>query len=139
MTIFRTFTDAEREALTLHGLDTDGPSQLSDAFVLGLRHAAAPSGPTLSDEDVAELVMANAISDHPTAQGLVRAVESAVLARVAAAPTMQAADGWKLVPVEPTEEMQGPSYMGPDGPKWPIRKEIYRAMVAACPHKEKPE
>lgn len=39
MTIFRTFTDAEREALKLHGLSTEGPSQLSDAFVLGMRYA----------------------------------------------------------------------------------------------------
>lgn len=41
--------------------------------------------------------------------------------------------GWKLVPVEPTEAMQFPSYMGPDGPKWPMRKSIYRAMLAAAP------
>jgi len=43
MTKFRTFTDAERAALTLHGLDTRQPSQLSDAFVIGMRHAAAVS------------------------------------------------------------------------------------------------
>lgn len=39
MTIFRSFTDAERAALKLHGLDTHRPSQLSDAFVLGMRYA----------------------------------------------------------------------------------------------------
>ena len=39
MTQFKTFTDAERAALRLHGLDTHQPSQLSDAFVLGMRHA----------------------------------------------------------------------------------------------------
>lgn len=48
MTIFRTFTDTERAALKLHGLDTKGPSQLSDAFVLGMRHVAnPPEGHTL--------------------------------------------------------------------------------------------
>lgn len=39
MTQFRTFTDAERAALKLHGLDTHRPSQLSDTFVAGLRYA----------------------------------------------------------------------------------------------------
>jgi hypothetical protein len=38
MTIFTTFTDAERQALRLHGLGADRPSQLSDAFVLGMRY-----------------------------------------------------------------------------------------------------
>jgi hypothetical protein len=42
MTQFRTFTDAERAALKLHGLDTHRPSQLSDAFVLGMRYATTP-------------------------------------------------------------------------------------------------
>lgn len=45
MTQFRTFTDAERAALKLHGLGTHGPSQLSDAFVLGLRFAAKEREP----------------------------------------------------------------------------------------------
>ena len=40
---------------------------------------------------------------------------------------------YKLVPVEPTPEMQTPSYMGPDGPDWPMRKAIYAAMLAAAP------
>jgi len=42
MTIFRSFTAEEISALKLHGLDTDGPSQLSDAFVSGLRFKAVP-------------------------------------------------------------------------------------------------
>lgn len=41
MTIFRSFTKKELTALKQHGLDTDGPSQLSDAFVLGMRQGAA--------------------------------------------------------------------------------------------------
>lgn len=41
MSLHRTFTDTERAALRLHGLNPDGPSQLSDAFVLGMRHAGA--------------------------------------------------------------------------------------------------
>ena len=40
MSLHRTFTDTERAALRLHGLNPDGPSQLSDAFVLGMRHAS---------------------------------------------------------------------------------------------------
>lgn len=44
MTIFRTFTDTERAALKLHGLDSERPSQLSDAFVLGMRYKAPQSG-----------------------------------------------------------------------------------------------
>lgn len=45
MTIFKTFTDAEKRALRLHGLDINQPSQLSDAFVHGMRHAR-PASPT---------------------------------------------------------------------------------------------
>jgi hypothetical protein len=41
MTIFKTFTGTERAALHKHGLDIRRPSQLSDAFVLGMRHAAS--------------------------------------------------------------------------------------------------
>lgn len=40
MTQFKTFTGTERAALHLHGLDIRRPSQLSDAFVLGMRYAA---------------------------------------------------------------------------------------------------
>lgn len=40
MTQFKTFSDFERAALKAHGLDTKRPSQLSDAFVLGMRYAA---------------------------------------------------------------------------------------------------
>ena len=40
MTINKTFTEAERAALRAHGLnDVHQPSQLSDAFVLGMRYA----------------------------------------------------------------------------------------------------
>ncbi len=42
MTQFKTFTELERGALRLHGLGTKQPSQLSDAFVLGMRYAARP-------------------------------------------------------------------------------------------------
>ena len=40
-------------------------------------------------------------------------------------------EGWKLVPVEPTESMQIPSYL-PEV-NWPMRKQIYRDMIAAAP------
>lgn len=39
MTIFRTFTEDECAALRLHRLVASKPSQLSDAFVLGMRYA----------------------------------------------------------------------------------------------------
>lgn len=39
MSLHQTFTDAERAALKLHGLLREGPSQLADAFVLGMRYA----------------------------------------------------------------------------------------------------
>ena len=39
MTSFKTHTDAEREGLKLHGLETRKPSQLSDSFVNGMRYA----------------------------------------------------------------------------------------------------
>jgi hypothetical protein len=40
VSLHRTFTETERAALRLHGLNPEGPSQLSDAFVLGMRHIA---------------------------------------------------------------------------------------------------
>jgi hypothetical protein len=40
VTQFGTYTGAERKALKAHGLETHRPSQLADAFVLGMRHAA---------------------------------------------------------------------------------------------------
>lgn len=46
MTQFRTFTDAERDALTKHGLATHRPDQLADAFVLGMRYVAQSNAPT---------------------------------------------------------------------------------------------
>jgi hypothetical protein len=53
VTQFRTFTDAERAALKLHGLDIHRPSQLADAFVLGMRYAneqaAQSPAPALPD------------------------------------------------------------------------------------------
>lgn len=39
MSLHKTFNDTERAALRLHGLNPEGPSQLSDAFVLGMRYA----------------------------------------------------------------------------------------------------
>ncbi|HZW25150.1 MAG TPA: hypothetical protein VFF26_06685 [Gallionella sp.] len=42
-------------------------------------------------------------------------------------------EGWQLVPKEPTDAMQFASYMGPDGPNWPGRQVVYKAMLAAAP------
>lgn len=53
MTQFKTFTDAERAGLKLHGLNTDGPSQLSDAFVLGMRYAIKHHTPTTAEQAIA--------------------------------------------------------------------------------------
>ena len=52
MSLLRTFTDAERKALIAHGFDTHQPSQLSDAFVLGLRYAANGAGGYCTEGDL---------------------------------------------------------------------------------------
>ena len=55
--------------------------------------------------------------------GFARAVYEAGRASPASVPA-----GWKLVPVEPTEEMQIPSYLPAT-----MLKQIYRDMLAAAP------
>lgn len=89
MTQFKTFTDAEREGLTLHGLNTTGPSQLSDNFVLGMRYAAraaqAPAVPGWRWVPVEPtLVMLDAGLDFTDTADVYRAM-------LAAAPAPQAA------------------------------------------------
>lgn len=49
----------------------------------------------------------------------------------AAANQASAPEGWKLVPIEPVDEMQIPSYL--PNVDWPTRRRIYRDMVAAAP------
>lgn len=39
MSLHNTYTEREIELLKLHGLYSDKPSQLSDAFVIGFRYA----------------------------------------------------------------------------------------------------
>ncbi|MFA7291843.1 MAG: hypothetical protein WC023_06300 [Rhodocyclaceae bacterium] len=58
MTAFKTFTEDEKAALKLHGLDTNGPSQLSDCFVHGMRFAAlsAPPAPAVRMLTEAEII-----------------------------------------------------------------------------------
>jgi succinate dehydrogenase/fumarate reductase flavoprotein subunit len=50
MSLHKTYTDTERAALRLHGLNAEGPSQLSDAFVNGLRHARAAFDAVMDQE-----------------------------------------------------------------------------------------
>lgn len=61
MSQFKTFTELERGALRLHGLDTKQPSQLSDAFVLGMRYAKRPA------EQPSEVGAYRTVLDHAKA------------------------------------------------------------------------
>ncbi|RDU99177.1 hypothetical protein [Trinickia dinghuensis] len=46
------------------------------------------------------------------------------------------AEGWKIVPVEPPDEMRIPSYRL--SVNWPTRQQIYRDMIAAAPQPPQP-
>lgn len=45
----------------------------------------------------------------------------------------KAGGGWKLVPVEPTEDMLSPPVIGRPLNRWLIDREIYAAVIAAAP------
>lgn len=102
------------------------------------QRAAAPSGPTLTDEDVEKLAMEHGEAIYKIGAGLVnveftpegfRAAVSAVLARVAAAPSMQAPDS-RLTAI--ADEME--KHFGAEGWDFPRIKKLageLRALAAA--------
>lgn len=59
----------------------------------------------------------------------------ALIKRVEDAETARVPEGWKLVPVEPTERMQVRGYtaMAPETAEHVDTEAVYRAMLAAAP------
>lgn len=95
-------------------------------FEVGIRDAQAESG--------ANKPTPQQISDY--LNGLDRIERELVEheARAAAPQAQGVAEGWALVPIEPTPEMQIPSYL--PHVDWPTRKRIYKEMIAAAPSRE---
>lgn len=99
MTQFRTVTDAERAALRLHGLDTRRPSQLSDAFVLGMRYAysAKVLEPIPQDQATRDQVAA-VMLQHGTPAQQAEALDSAAYEVVYFRRSPHESEDWLRVP-----------------------------------------
>jgi hypothetical protein len=109
---------------------------LNDCDYLALRDPPAPEQPAQGLADADKLLQAFARAWDFGDVDERRRTGDAIRAALASAPRVP--QGWKLVPVEPTQEMcQQGQWKAQEWPKFPLRiAPIYAAMLAAAPQPE---
>ena len=106
---------------------------------VALRSASAPqpTSASMSDEARSVLSSARVFLDEFAAGGnthaprLVKRIDKLLKAPLSETPaggTAKVPEGWKLVPVEPTQHMMRAVELGPSNARY-----VYRAMLAAAP------
>ncbi|MDN7913724.1 Lar family restriction alleviation protein [Burkholderia cepacia] len=119
---------------TGNGADERTPQEIAGATA-ALRECVDASEAWRIVSDVEDPDDIDPVERTMAASRRVAAFEAARKVLASRAPRTEVAgavpEGWKLVPVEPTEGMQIPSYLR--DVDWPTRKQIYRDMVVAAP------
>lgn len=113
---------------------THGAQKLPDGRYDLYTHRPEASAPGLSDDEIERIAHKHGtggLSAHwPEKMAFARDIERAILTRASAATV---AEGWQLVPVKPTEQMQIAGRYATHDNAWEQARAIWGAMLAAAP------